>query len=73
MSDCLAWNHGVGVGSSQGGVAGASPTAVNAHQPPKRGERRDAMLSQRYEGIEDGIDMGRKGRKGRVVVELDVG
>lgn len=60
----------MGVGSSRGGVVRASPAAVNAHQPPKRGERRDAILGQCYEDIEDGIDMGRNGRVG---VELDVG
>ena len=30
--------------------------SVNAHQPPKRGERGDAMVGQYYEGIE-GIDV----------------
>lgn len=46
MLGCLAWNPGVGVGSNKGRVVGASSMAVNAHQPPKRGERRDGVLSQ---------------------------
>lgn len=47
----------MGVGSSRGRVVGASPTAVHAHQPPKRGERRVAILSQCYEAIQSGKDV----------------
>ena len=31
--------------------------AVNAHQPPERGERGDGIMSQCYEAIEHRIDM----------------
>lgn len=35
----------------------ASPRADHAHQPPKRGERRDGILNYLYEDIERGIHM----------------
>ena len=57
MLGCLAWNPGVGAGSNRSRVVGASPIAVNAHQPPKRGERRDRILSQCCEGVEHRIDI----------------
>lgn len=69
---CLAWNHWVGVRSSRGRVVGASLTAVNAHQPPKRGERRDEILVQCCEGIEGDVNMGCEGRVG-VGVKVDGG
>ena len=62
LSGCFAWHPGVGVGSSRSGGVGASPRSIDAHRPPKRGERRDAILSQCYEAIEDGIDIVRDGR-----------
>ena len=49
---------------------------INAHQPPKRGERRDMVLSQCYKAIEDGHNMifdSRVAVDVEVDVDVDVG
>ncbi len=61
MSGVFAGTSWEGVDSSKRRVGGAwwiwsMAVSVNAHQPPKRGERGDAIVGQYYEGIE-GIDV----------------
>ena len=50
------------VGWNRRCVVGAWSKAIDAHQPPKRGERRDAIWGQRYEAIEKSIKVGCVGR-----------
>ena len=57
MSGGFAWSSGGGVGSSRRRAVRALLTIKNAHQPPKRGEREDAILSRCYEAIEDLINV----------------
>ena len=57
MSGDSAWSPGEGVGSSRRCAVRASPKIKNAHQPPKRGERRDVIISRYYEAIEDLINI----------------
>ena len=45
------------MGLSRIGDVKASPRADHAHQPPKRGERRDGILNYLCEDIEHGIHM----------------
>ena len=76
VSGEFAWSPGEEADSNRRRVVQASPPAVNAHQPPKRGERRDGILDQCYETIEYriigvgcggrvGVNVGMRGMTGK--------